>query len=213
MLWFLLPSAVSGFAAKKKKGGGKKASSSSTNRGFGAPPPTLEEVVSKFRTYMPDDADDQECPCHTSSGLLYKDCCKPLHQGEKLCLRMTDVLKSRYTAFKFRNIAHVIRTTHPTCRDYRKDLVTWAKDLNKEGMFDSYEFVKLEAGSEEFNSGNENEGYVNFKVTLQAKDSTKQETIISERSTFVRNPNDGSWTYSSGDVRSDVAGLEDLTLN
>jgi uncharacterized protein YchJ len=85
-------------------------------------------------------------------------------------------------------------------------------------MFDGFEFVKLSAGEEEMDKDNENEGYIEFKVTFRARNDGKnsvagQETVISERSKFIRNPTDGSWTYASGDVRSDVAGLEGTTLN
>ena len=62
-----------------------------------------------------------------------------------------------------------------------------------------------------------------FKVTLTAKkddfvtDATAalagQETVISERSRFLRDAEDGTWLYASGDVRSEVVGLEDTTLN
>ena len=131
---------------------------------------------------------------------------------------MTDVLRSRYTAFSYRNIKYVMDTTHKSCRDYREDKVAWAKDLDKGGMFDSFEFVKLQAGEEEMSDDNENEGYVEFKVTLRAKEDkydtvAGQETVISEKSRFLRNPDDGSWSYASGDVRSDVVGLEDTQLN
>ena len=55
-------------------------------------------------------------------------------------------------------------------------------------------------------------------MTLRAKEDKNdkvagQETVISERSRFLRNPDDGSWSYASGDVRSDVVGLEDTQLN
>lgn len=84
-----------------------------------------------------------------------------------------------------------------------------------------YILVKLDAGEEE--PSNENEGFIEFKVTLRARENTAtlagganlpgQETVITERSRFVRDSNTGSWSYASGDVRSDVAGLEDTTLN
>jgi len=109
-------------------------------------------------------------------------------------------------------------TTHESCRDYRDDRVAWARDLDRGGMFDSFEFVRLSAGPEEINEDDGNEGFVEFEVTLRAKEDEDnpvagQETLISERSRFLRNPKDGSWSYASGDVRSNVAGLEDTTLN
>lgn len=187
----------------------------STNKGFGAPPPSLDDVLGKFRDRVPKDAESQQCPCGT--GKLYGDCCSPFHSGSP-CLTMTDVLRSRYSAFSWRNIKHVMATTHPVCRDYREDKIVWAQDLNKGGMFDSFDFVHLEAGPEEPSADDENEGYIDFKVTMRAKkdtssDLTGKETIISERSRFLRNSEDGSWKYASGDVRSEVSGLEDTQLN
>ena len=218
-LCFLLATGGQGFAAKKK--GKRKSSSSSTNKGFGAPPPTLDDVLAKFRTRLPDNPDTVPCPCGT--GKTYGECCGPLHRGQESCTTMTDVLRSRYSAFSFRNIKYVMDTTHKTCRDYREDRIAWAKDLNKAGMFDSFEFTKLEAGPEEASSDDENEGFMEFKVTLTAKkddfvtDATAalagQETVIRERSRFLRDAEDGTWLYASGDVRSEVVGLEDTTLN
>jgi len=111
-----------------------------------------------------------------------------------------------------------MESTHESCRDWRQDKVAWANDLDRSGMFDSFEFVKLEHGEEEVSEGDENKGYIDFKVTLRAKEDrldslAGQETVISERSTFLRNPDDLTWAYASGDVRSDVVGLEDTSLN
>ena len=140
---------------------------------------------------------------------------------------MTDVLRSRYTAFAWRMIEYVISTTHESCGDYREDRVSWANDMNRNGMFDSFEFVNLIPGEEEIDAlDEENAGFVEFRVTFRAKESNGwggggnnndivagRETVIVERSRFLRNPVDGSWSYASGDVRSDVAGLEGATLN
>ena len=213
-----------GGGGQKKKGGGSTASS---NRGFGIAPPTYEEVINGFQTRLPPNADDNVCPCGTSGDAetTYANCCKPYHVGDKKCQTMLDVLKTRYTAFTYRFIDYVIQTTHETCRDYIDDKIAWAKDLNKSGMFDSYEFVKLDVNSkEEFEPDNENIGYIDFSVLLRDKGIGKgvaesddvlkgKETVITERSKFIRNPDTGIWTYASGDVRSNVAGLEDTILN
>ena len=127
-------------------------------------------------------------------------------------------LRSRYSAFSYRIVDYVMESTHETCRDWRQDKVAWANDLDKTGMFDSFEFVKLEHGEEEMSDDDENKGYIDFKVTLRAKEDrldslAGQETVISERSTFLRNPDDLTWTYASGVVRSDVVGLENTSLN
>lgn len=203
------------------KGGGSKVKRgvAQTTKGFGAPPPKLDDVLSSFKSRMPDNAAEQSCPC--GSGDIYGTCCQPFHIGERRCLSMTDVLRSRYTAFAYRNIGYIMSTTHETCRDYRTDRVAWATDMNRNGMFDSFDFVNLSIiGEEEISANNENEGYVEFKVTFQAKKRAGddesvvgQRTVIMERSRFLRNPSDNSWSYASGDVRSDVAGLEGTTLN
>lgn len=110
-------------------------------------------------------------------------------------------------------------TTHESCRDFRVDRVAWANDLSRKGMFDGFEFVNLSIlGEEEMDEDNENKGYIEFQVTFKARDDGNnsiagRETVIVERSTFLRNPIDGTWSYASGEVRSDVAGLEDATLN
>lgn len=209
-LLFILPVAALGFAAKK---GGKRKAPSSSTKGFGLTPPTFEDTVSKFRTRMPEDPDNQDCPCGT--GKLYKDCCAPFHRGEP-CTTTTDVLRSRYSAFSWRNAGHVIATTHETCRDYREDKIAWAKSLNNGGMFDSYDFVNLQVGSEVLGA-DENEGFLEFKVTLRAKDNTAsdiegQETVITENSRFLRD-SEGTWSYASGEVRSDVVGLDTIINN
>lgn len=108
-------------------------------------------------------------------------------------------------------------STHETCRDYRENRIAWAKDLNKGGMFDSYEFVGLEAGPE-VQGKDENEGFITFKVKLKSKQpgfekSKGSETVVTETSKFLRDPETGVWRYSSGEVRADVAGLEDTILN
>lgn len=128
---------------------------------------------------------------------------------------MTDVLRSRYSAFSWRDVGYIMKTTHPVCRDYREDQVAWAKDLNKSGMFDSYEFVNLQPGPEE-TGATENEGFIEFKVTLESKDDLAgpkgQQTVITEKSKFLRDDK-GVWTYATGEVRSDTVGLDTVINN
>lgn len=213
--------------AKKQK----KSNTARTPKGFGAPPPpapTFEEVIAKFRTRMPEDADNKPCPCggRSDTEILYGQCCGPLHRGERLALTTTDVLRSRYSAFAWRLVEYIIDSTHETCRDYLEDKVDWAKSMNKHGMFDSFEFVKLEAGPEEESEEDETVGFIEFSVTLRAKANDElyledhdgaitpgSETKMTERSKFIRNNSTGVWSYASGDVRSGVGGLEDLSLN
>lgn len=207
----------SGFAASKKSGK-KGPKIVLSGNGFAAPSQNLknlEEIVKKFPSRVPPNPEECNCPCGT--GLLYKHCCQPFHVKDKIPDTPLDVLRSRYTAFCWRMIPYVMETTHPTCRDFRKDKVLWAKDLNRDGMFDSYDFVSLNAGEVEISEDNPNEGYIEFKVNLRANSNGShlegQEITVCERSKFLFDGNPPRWRYASGEVRSDVKGLEDVQLN
>lgn len=232
---------VEAFAAAKNKRRGRKSPGGAKGNGgfsgFGKPPPTLEETLAEIKTTrQPTDALNLPCPCginhnddEESSPKTFSECCAPLLEESGSCQTPLQVLQSRYTAFCYRNIGHVIRTTHPECRDYREDKVAWAKDLNKEGMFDSFEFVGLEVVDDQDGSAevaDENEAFLEFRVRLKGRSLEEaplrsrslssiegEETIVSERSRFLRNPESGEWKYAGGDVRSTVKGLEDTTLN
>lgn len=105
-------------------------------------------------------------------------------------------------------------TTHPDCRDFQQDQVKWAYDLDRDGMFDSLDFVGLQVlDDNDGDKGNKNEAYLTFQVTLRERAGEKQETVIQETSRFLRDPVAQTWTYAGGDVRSQVAGLEDTKLN
>jgi SEC-C motif-containing protein len=240
---------VEALAAAKNKGRGLKSSGNAKGKGgfggFGTPPQTLEDVLANVKTTrFPKDAPSLPCPCGSSKAgqeqtdkKTYAECCGPLleeasHCGG--CRTPLQVLQSRYTAFCFRNIGHVIRTTHKECRDYRDDKVAWAKDMDKEGMFDSFEFVELEIvdddetveATENNKNKSENEAFLEFRVRLKGRSVEEapvrsrslssiegEETVVSERSRFLRDPDSGIWKYAGGDVRSTVQGLEDTTLN
>jgi len=95
-------------------------------------------------------------------------------------------------------------------------------------MFDSYEFVELVAGEEEFSEDRpDGEAFVEFNVRMRARnfdasDGGGGETVVSERSRFLFGVIKETeslvdslprWTYAGGVVRSDVQGLEDSVLN
>ena len=195
---------TSGFAAKKK--GGNKGVASSP-KGFGEKPPTFEEVIATFKTRIGQDTAKEKCPC--GSGSLYGDCCSPYHSGLKFPEAPSDVLKTRYSAFYYRIIPYIISTTHPVGRDYTENKIKWATFLNKNGMFDSFDFVSLQPGAASPGK-DENESFLEFKVKLRAKDGSGEETI-SEKSRFLKEGE--RWLYASGEVRSEAAGLEDTILN
>lgn len=107
-------------------------------------------------------------------------------------------------------------TTHPSCGDYMKDRVKWANNLNREGMFDSYDFLGFEHKAEEI-SDDGTEAFVEFKVSLRANGTIDPEFFgnqltVREKSRFVRE-RDMSWKYASGVVTTDVGGLNSVVLN
>ena len=213
------------FAASPKKGGGSKNKKNKKQQqtvgaGFGqSTQPNIQDL--DFPTRLPPNAPDLPCPCRTSgnSDTLYKDCCFPFHNDKNILPQSPlDVLKTRYTAFAWRIPQYIIETTHPACKDFRKDKIKWARDLNRSGMFDSYDFVSLDVvGEESFNPDNDGEGFIEFKVNLKANSNSGgniegQDIVVQEKSRFLRTEG-GGWKYAGGDVTSDVAGLENIKLN
>ena len=139
-------------AAASKRNKNSKKQKASSSRGFGAKPPSFEEVVAQFPTRLPDNAMALPCPCRHQEQqqptndpiVLYKDCCAPYHSGERLPESPERVLRSRYSAFCYRIIPFILQTTHPDCSDYQSNQIQWAKDMNTQGMFDDYDFVALD---------------------------------------------------------------------
>jgi len=209
------------FLAKKKVTRKKK--NASTSKGFGEAPPTLEEVASQFKNRFPDDTENiSEAPCACGSGKTYGTCCGYYHRTLDEDLPETntpiDLLRSRYTAFAWRLPLYVMESTHPTCSDFRKDKLKWVKDLNKSGMFDSYEFAELKDISQIEQGSDDNEAFVTFKVSLRANENTGpylqgQEITIQEKSKFLRDGEPLRWRYASGDITSEIQGIENVKLN
>lgn len=201
----LLISDVSSLAAKKR--GSRKAVASS-QRGFGvSPAKAFDDFCASLTTRIPHDL---STPCACGSEKSYADCCRPFHLSEKYPETPQEILQTRYSAFCYRIVPYVIETTDKACRDYRENKLTWAKDLHKSGMFDSYDFVRLEK-LDSTPGKDDNEAFVKFKVYLQDK-MTSDQTAVSEKSQFLRG-DDGKWRYASGEVRSETAGLEGAKLN
>ena len=214
-----LTSSTLAFAASKKsnsKNKSKKKTNNIVGAGFGqSNQPKVEEL--EFPSRIPPNALEQPCPCGTIEGALYKDCCAPFHNKEQLPQSPREVLKTRYSAFAWRMPLYVIETTHSACRDFKKDKIKWSKELNRNGMFDSYDFVKLDVGEEIISEDDDGEGFIDFKVLLKANKSSGehiegQDILVQEKSRFLRT-SDGGWKYAGGEVTSNVSGLEGTVLN
>jgi SEC-C motif-containing protein len=107
---------------------------------------------------------------------------------------------------------YIIDTTHPECSDFRKDKIGWLKDLNRDGMFDSYDFMGLEPGPQEISEDDDKEGFIEFRVRLRDR-IQRQDIVIREKSRFLCSGDPPSWLYAGGTVTSEVKGLEDIVLN
>lgn len=219
--------------ANGKKSNGNKINNNTGKRaqqpkGF-AKIETFDDLLRTFPTRRPDQTNnEQPCPCGVEN-VSYRDCCYPYHEKLKFPESPKRVLQSRYSAFVYRLISYIIDTTHPSCRDYRDDKISWAKDLNKNGMFDSVDFMTLNiTNCGEIEQSNTSDDYIDFEVTLRAKRNARQQSDllytsnsnesesvvrIQERSKFIKNNATGCWTYATGVVRSTTNGMEDLILN
>jgi SEC-C motif-containing protein len=195
------PAGGGGFGAQRKKAGPEA--------------PTLEAVLARWPTRAPADA---ASPCACGSGDSYADCCRRYHEGLALSETPTRLLRTRYSAFAYRLPGHLIRTTHRTNRDWRDDRVAWARQLNREGMFDSFDFLGLQHGPHQAGEQHEkaaeggaqeepreagadpDEACISFRVVLRNRE-TGSEVGVRERSRFVREA--GEWLYASGEVGTD----------
>lgn len=124
---------------------------------------------------------NSKCPC--GSRLKYKKCCFVYHDG----VNAGDALKlmvTRYSAYAARDSSYIMRTTHPSNKEYMEDRKAWAKEIER--FCDSTEFLGLNVT--DFEEG-ENEAFVTFAAKLSNGSFT-------EKSRFVKE--NGVWLYESG---------------
>ena len=212
------------FAIALPLSNGKRSSGRNTNsngngatKGF-ATTETLNDLLLKYGSRRPEHTlNNQPCPCGVEEK-SYANCCHPYHVKKKSPESPMRVLQSRYSAFVYRLIGYIIDTTHPSSRDYRNDKISWAKDLNKNGMFDSIEFISLNILKCE--ETGQTDSYIDFQVTLREKNEQQQQQSaeppplrIQERSKFIKNNASGSWLYASGVVTTSANGFDNFILN
>jgi SEC-C motif-containing protein len=59
-------------------------------------------------------SDSSLCPCN--SGLLYKECCQPLHQHTHVAEDAEKLMRSRYSAYHLGLVDYLLETLHPSKR-------------------------------------------------------------------------------------------------
>ena len=128
------------------------------------------------------------CPCH--SGMKYKKCCRPLHQGRKPDSPM-QLMRSRYSAYALHNPDYIMHSTHAESPHAQENQALWRTNLLE--FCEATEFVGLEIIAEEFDD-NSDEAWVTFKAILS---QGGQDASFTERSLFKKV--DERWQYISAD--------------
>ena len=101
-------------------------------------------------------------PCPCGSGLKYKKCCRPYHQG-KVAPDPLTLMKSRYSAYAAGEAAYIQRTTHPEHPDWSEDRESWRREIL--AFSRGTEFLGLEIRSHRQEGA---EGWVHFIARLSS---------------------------------------------
>lgn len=129
---------------------------------------------------------NDRCPCGT--GLKYKKCCRPLHDG--VPAPSAEVLmRSRYSAYAAVRADYIVRTTHPTSPHREDDEAAWTGDIRRfcrAMTFEGLTVVSVTVGAER--------ATVEFEARM--RQGTRDATMR-ERSLFFLV--DGRWLYHSGE--------------
>ncbi len=136
---------------------------------------------------------DASLPCGCGSGGSYASCCQPYHEGKAVPAHPVDVVRSRFSALKYRIPDYVISTTHPENKEFvaadragkRK---AWIKSLVS--FSDDFEFLDLSFADEGAIEGDT--ATIAFSATLKQKSTDKEDDIL-ETSTFKKI--DNKWLY------------------
>ncbi len=128
----------------------------------------------------------QTCPC--ASGKTYANCCQRLHQGKLKAQTAEQLMRSRYSAYSFKLIDYLVKTTHPDKRtaNLHQEISEWA---------DQAEFYRLEIISTWQGLSSDKIGKVEFIAYFRLEDKEQQ---LSERSRFHRFH--GHWVYLDGEL-------------
>lgn len=125
----------------------------------------------------------EKCPC--GSGKAYRDCCAPLHHGEKSAASAEALMRSRYSAYVLKLSDYLAETWHsptrPASLDIGSDDTPWQR----------LTIIATDKGNE-----SDSEGTVEFAAYYQGGQ-------LHERSRFVKE--EGKWFYLDGEILPPVA--------
>lgn len=137
--------------------------------------------MSKTEEYVPSDREKSLCPC--KSRLSYGECCRPFHKGKAKPSTAEQLMRSRYSAYFFREVDYLVQTTHPDTKTWglKRELLSTINQVN-------WSFLKILGSSK---GGKEDKtGKVEF-VAEYFSDGQPYE--MRERSRFKRYK--GNWKY------------------
>lgn len=126
------------------------------------------------------------CPCNPD--ILYKDCCHPFHQQTTIAPSAESLMRSRYSAYVYKNTDYLYKTTHPSIRtrQLKKDIESWIKDA---------EWISLEVLETKLGSPKDKIGKVEFLAEYRVN---KQCHHHHELSNFKKHNN--QWMYVDGTI-------------
>jgi SEC-C motif-containing protein len=124
--------------------------------------------------------------CYCDSEKSFQDCCEPLLQGQEEAATAVALMRSRYTAFKLKNLEYILATTDPQA------VAEINHQANQEWSENS-EFTKLIVISA---SEEKIKATVEFKAYYQTRDGA--EHIHHEISKFRKHS--GVWYFRDGKV-------------
>lgn len=133
------------------------------------------------------------CPC---GGLLYEQCCAPLHRGERLAATAEQLMRSRYSAFAVGEVDHLLRTQGPDLRS-RQPLPVQRLALQQSCR--ELRWLRLEILASEAGTALDLEGTVTFRAHYRSAGFSggKGQGVLRERSRFGREGGSlaGAWLY------------------
>ena len=122
---------------------------------------------------------DQVCPCNPKN--LYKNCCKPYHEGLKFAPTAETLMRSRYSAYVLKLKDYLIKTWHPsTC----PQILDFEANLH---------WQRLEIISKSKGELFDDEAMVEFKACYK---NSSADGFMHEKSSFKKSNN--QWFYLSG---------------
>jgi SEC-C motif-containing protein len=125
------------------------------------------------------------CPC--GSGRLFKECCRPLHRGEREADTPEALMRARFAAFATGNVDFLVRTLHPEHEDRARpeaDVARELRDACRELRYMGLQILETQPARVRFR----------VKVFHRGKDVS-----FTELSEFAREGGEtGGWRYLRG---------------